>query len=143
MPRRYFTLEQANSALPLVKRVVADLTERYPKWRDLVYRYEMVAAQARPEWGESTEQVALRAQIEDVAREINGYLNELDQIGCVFKGFDLGLVDFYGQMDGRDILWCWKQGESSIRYWHEIEAGYAGRRRITADVRDWGLGTRD
>ena len=116
--------------MPLVKRVVADITTLFPKWRDLVYRYELVAADARPEWGESQEQVGLRTDIEAVARDINGFLEELEQIGCVFKGFEAGLVDFYGKLDGRDILWCWKIGEDSITHWHELDAGFAGRQPV-------------
>ena len=130
MSHKYFTLSQANKTLPLVKRIVADLTSLHPRWRDLVYRYELIAAQAKPEWGESPEQLALRAEIEALARQINDYLVELDQVGCVFKGFEAGLVDFYGQLDGREILWCWKQGEDQITYWHEIAAGFAGRQPV-------------
>ena len=130
MPKKYFTLDQANKTLPLVRRIVSDITSLHPKWRDLVYRYELVAAQSDPKWGESTEQVDLRMQIESVARQINGYMVELEEIGCVFKGFEEGLVDFYGQLDGRDMFWCWKQGEERISHWHELEAGFAGRQPI-------------
>lgn len=135
MPPKYFTLSEANRTLPLVKRIVADVTALHPKWRDLVYRYELIAARARPEWGESEEQLALRSQIEDVARQMNDYLRELEEIGCVFKGFEEGLVDFHGTLDGRDMLWCWKQGEQEITHWHEVEAGYAGRQPIPEVVR--------
>jgi len=130
VPRKYFTLDQANKTLPLVRKIVSDITSLHPVWRDLVYRYELVAAQSDPKWGESTEQVALRTQIEAVARQINGYMVELGEIGCVFKGFEEGLVDFYGQLDGRDMFWCWKQGEERISHWHELEAGFAGRQPI-------------
>ncbi|MGH7548171.1 MAG: DUF2203 domain-containing protein [Gemmatimonadales bacterium] len=130
MPRKYFTLAEANRTLPLVMRIVGDIMALHPQWRDLVSRYEVVAAQAKPEWGESPEQLDLRNQIENVAREINGYLQELEQIGCVFKGFDEGLVDFHGKLDGRDIFWCWKQGEGRIEHWHALEAGYAGRQPV-------------
>jgi hypothetical protein len=129
MPK-YFSLAEANATLPLVSRVVDDIIGRYPVWRDLVARYELVAAQSRPEWGESAEQVRLRTDIEAVAREISGYLAELEQIGCVFKGFDQGLVDFYGWLDGREVLWCWKVGEKRIEHWHDVDAGYTGRQRV-------------
>ena len=132
MPHKYFTLDEANRTLPLVQRVVADITALYPRWRDLVYRYELIAARSNPDRGESEEQIDLRNQIEDVAREINGYLVELDQVGCVFKGFEQGLVDFYGRVDDRDILWCWKLGEPAVAHWHELETGYAGRKPVTA-----------
>jgi len=95
-----------------------------------VSQYELLVAQAKPEWGESAEQVQLRSRISDVAREIDRYLAELAQIGCVFKGFDQGLVDFYGKLEGRDIFWCWKAGEDRIEHWHELETGYVGRQPI-------------
>ncbi len=130
MPPKYFTLDQANRTLPLVRRIVADLTALHPAWRDLVARYELAAAQARPDWGESPEQLALREEIEAVARKINAYIQELEQVGCVFKGFSEGLVDFYGKLDGRDICWCWKLGEERIDHWHDVKAGFAGRQPI-------------
>jgi hypothetical protein len=134
VPRKYFSLADANKTLPLVKRIVADIVALHPEWRDLVARYELVAAQAKPDWGESKEQIALRSEIETSARRINDYLLELEQIGCVFKGFDQGLVDFYGKLDGRDIFWCWKAGEERIDHWHELDAGYSGRQAIPVTV---------
>jgi hypothetical protein len=134
VPRKYFSLAEANKTLPLVKRIVADIVALHPEWRDLVARYELVGAQAKPDWGESREQLALRSQVETIARRINDYLLELEQIGCVFKGFDQGLVDFYGKLDGRDIFWCWKAGEERIEHWHELEAGYTGRQAIPVTV---------
>lgn len=128
---KFFTLAEANRTLPLVKRVVADLMGVYPHWQDLVAQYELVAAQARPDWGEPREQLALKAQIDTVAGKINGFLAELEQIGCEFKGFDQGgLVDFHGRLDGREILWCWKLGEDRITHWHELDAGFAGRQPL-------------
>src|SRR3989454_9287307 len=103
MPRKYFTLSEANRTLPLVKRIVSDITSLHPKWRDLVYKYELAAAQARPDWGESKEQLDLRGAIETIARQIQDYLLELEQIGCVFKGFEHGLVDFYGRSEERRV----------------------------------------
>jgi hypothetical protein len=135
MSRKYFSLAEANRTLPLVRRIVADITVLYPKWRDLVYRYEFVAAQARADWGESAEQLALHAEIQAVAHDINQYLEELEQVGCVFKGFEQGLVDFYGKLDGRDVLWCWKVGEEKIDHWHDVDAGYAGRQPVPEMVR--------
>src|SRR5260370_22718738 len=49
---KFFTLAEANRALPLVQRIVEDVLAVYPHWKDLVDRYGLVAAQARPEWGE-------------------------------------------------------------------------------------------
>jgi len=135
MPRgpvshRLFTLAEANRTLPLVRRVVEDILAAYPAWKDLVARYELIAAQARPEWGESQEQLSLKHEIDTVAAKINDYLKELEQIGCEFKGFDEGLVDFHGRLEQREILWCWKVGEERISHWHDLDAGFAGRQPI-------------
>jgi hypothetical protein len=127
---RFFTLAEANRTLPLVRRVVQDITSLYPAWKDLVSKYELVAAQSRPDWGESQEQLRVKAQIDDAARKINGYLKELEQIGCEFKGFDDGLVDFHGKLEEREILWCWKLGEERIAHWHDLDTGFAGRQPI-------------
>jgi len=130
VPHKFFTLAEATRTLPLVRRIVQDIMTVYPNWKDLVARYELIAAQARPEWGESKEQLDLKAQIDTVAGKINSYLQELEQIGCEFKGFDEGLVDFHGRLDEREILWCWKQGEERIAHWHDLDAGFAGRQPI-------------
>ena len=102
----------------------------YPQWKDLLGRYELVAAQARPEWGESKEQLDLKTQIDALAGKISGFEAELQQVGCEFKDYNLGLVDFHGRLDEREILWCWKFGEDRITYWHELEAGFAGRQPL-------------
>lgn len=130
MAHKFFTLAEANRTLPLVRRIVQDIMAAYPQWKDLVARYELIAAQAKPEWGESQEQLALKHEIDAVAGKINDYLGEIEQIGCEFKGFDEGLVDFHGRLDEREILWCWKVGEERIGHWHDLEAGFAGRQPI-------------
>ena len=128
-----FTVEKANSALPLVRRIVRDITAEHPVWKDLVARYELVAAGARPEKGESAEMIELRSQIDRVAARISGYVAELEQVGCVLKGFEQGLIDFYGSCDGRLVCLCWQQGEEMVTHWHELDAGFQGRQDITPE----------
>ncbi|HKE90094.1 MAG TPA: DUF2203 domain-containing protein [Gemmatimonadales bacterium] len=133
MPK-YFSVAEAERTLPLVRRIISDITTLYPEWRDLVNRHELLSARSNPEWGESPEQLDLQRQIESVARKITDCHEELDRVGCVLKDPQLGLVDFYGKLDGRDIFWCWKHGEERIGHWHEIEAGFAGRRPLPTVV---------
>ena len=130
---KVFTVERANSALPLVRRIVQDIVAEHPRWKDLVARYELVAAGARPEWGESPEQLALRGESDAGARRIDGYVDELGQVGCLLKGFEDGLVDFYGLQDGRLVFLCWRLGEDGVTHWHELDAGVAGRQPITRE----------
>jgi len=130
MTPKYFTVDQANRTLPLVRRIVGDIVEEYGRWKEHVFRYELVAAGSSAARGESPEQVALREKVDDSAQRINRFVEELVGIGCVFKGFEEGLVDFRSRLEGRDVLLCWKLGEESIEYWHEANAGYAGRQPL-------------
>jgi len=130
---RYFTLEEANATLPYVRSIVTDVVEAYAEWRDRVALYEVKAANSRSEDGESAEQVDLRQEVERIAKRIGGYLSELEAVGCVFKGFDDGLIDFLSKQDGKDIYLCWKLGEQEITHWHDLDAGYAGRQPLARE----------
>jgi len=65
-------------------------------------------------------------------------LREVEALGAMVKDIDRGLVDFYYRRDGREVLLCWHYGETEIGYWHDLEAGVAGRRPI--DERDRAAG---
>jgi hypothetical protein len=127
---RLFTLEEAERTLPLVRRIVADLVEAYPAWRAGVGEYEALSLGASPERGESAEMIAAREAVTAHASRIDGYLRELGEIGCVFKGFDAGLVDFRSLREDRPIFLCWHLGEERITHWHEIDGGFEGRQPI-------------
>ena len=125
---KLFTLEQAERTLPLVRRIVEDLLVEYPAWRAAVARYEVLTGGARADWGETSELVAARDDVTTHADRINVYLQELETIGCIFKGFDGGLVDFYSLREDRPVFLCWRMGEERIT--HEIDAGAAGRQPV-------------
>ena len=127
---RLFSLEEAERTLPLVRRIVADLVSAYPAWRAGVAEYEALSLEARPEGGETPEMVAVRDAVTARAERIDGYLRELEEIGCVFKGFDAGLVDFHSLREDRPIFLCWHLGEERITHWHEIDGGFESRQPI-------------
>lgn len=131
---KLFTLEEAERTLPLVRRIVEDVMAEYPRWRAAVATFEVLAAGARAEEGESAELIAAREAVVAHADRINDFLQELQELGCLFKGFDAGLVDFYSLRDDRPIFLCWKLGEPQITHWHDIETGFAGRQPIDAAV---------
>ena len=128
-----FTVAMANRTLPLVRRIVADIVQEYPRWRDLVARYELLAAGARPEWGESRDMQRVQRDVESFAGRIEAYRRELEQIGCHLKDAETGLVDFHGLYDGRLVSLCWRHGEEQVAFWHETDAGFAGRQPITPE----------
>ena len=55
---------------------------------------------------------------------------ELRELEVVLRDLDRGLLDFPSMRDGREVYLCWQEGEDAIEYWHEPEAGFAGRRPL-------------
>ncbi len=127
---RIFNVREANATLPLVRRVVGELLAAHPRWKELVARYELLCAPRRAEQGESEEILALREAASREAVRINDCLVELEAIGCVFKGFEAGLVDFYALREDRLVFLCWHHGEDHIGHWHEVDAGFDGRQPL-------------
>ena len=75
----------------------------------------------------------LERQVTALAREIDGYVRELTELGAEVRvPYDSGLVDFPGTHEGRPIFFCWRLGEESIEHWHERDGGFAGRQPIDA-----------
>jgi hypothetical protein len=129
---RIFTLEEAERTLPLLRRILTDLKAEYRTWQDALAEFELLSGAARAESGETDELSAARALVTDSAARISGYLGEIEAVGCLFKGFDAGLVDFYTLREDRLVFLCWRVDEEHITHWHEIEAGYSGRQPVDA-----------
>lgn len=126
---RHFTIEQANATLPLVRRIVSDLLQLHPRWRAAVAAFETEQAIVSAS-GETESARLSRLEAGHLAGEIEACLEELEQVGCVFKGFDAGLVDFPCLLDGRDVYLCWQHDELRIEHWHELDGGFAGRQPL-------------
>ncbi len=132
--KKLFSIEQANAALPLVRAIAADLarlshevTERRGRLRALATGRER---QAGDPYDDEVAQVEEELQNDDL--RLGEYVEELRQLGVEPKGDLEGLVDFPTMIDGREVCLCWKLGEPEVLYWHEREAGFAGRRALTA-----------
>jgi hypothetical protein len=124
-----FTVEQANKTLPLVRRIVQDIVETHAVWRAKVHEFEVATAQSRADRPSSRAE-ELQRDAQRLAREIQGFVDEVRELGVEFKGFDMGLVDFPSEMDGRTVFLCWKLGEESLMYWHEVDGGFSGRQPL-------------
>ena len=127
---RIFTLEEAERTLPLLRRILTDLRAEYRVWQDAGAEYELHAAGARADRGETEELLAARRAMTESADRISGFLDEIAAIGCLFKGFDAGLVDFYTLREDRLVFLCWRVDEDHITHWHDVESGYAGRQPV-------------
>lgn len=134
--KRYYTAASANKALPLVRSIVADVVQRFQELAVLRDRLTLLDHTRRdalpPAHREEVEQV--ERECEQKADALNELAGELQELGVELKGTD-GLVDFPALLDGREVHLCWRHGEAEVAYWHECDAGFAGRQPLTAEPR--------
>lgn len=124
MPR-YFTVEEANQALDVIRPLVRELLEIrsgiLARKQDL---WPMVEKAVGNGGSRAMSEIALEfAQIEKLIQDIQS-------TGAFMKDVNSGLIDFLAQRDGRDVFLCWRFDELNVQYWHEINAGFAGRQAL-------------
>jgi hypothetical protein len=134
--RKYFTVEQANAMLPLVRAIVKDLADLS---RDVIDRRDRLAHLLAGHNGQSAdvyseELVQIEEELEKDGRRLREYVEELVKLGLEPKNGQEGLVDFPTLIDGREAYLCWKLDEPEVLYWHELDAGFAGRQSLTAEA---------
>jgi len=122
---RYFTVEEANALLPELEPLVGRvLALRARASHDSRAMGPLLGDLNSDLGGPLATRLATEfAEIEDLIARIQAY-------GCVLKSLEAGLLDFLAERDGRDVLLCWRYGEPAIQYYHEVHAGFQGRRPI-------------
>jgi hypothetical protein len=133
--KKYFTVAEANSTLPLVRAIVRDVTELA---RELRERGERLTRLRPGERGLSEahqeELLQVQAEFERGQERMKEYEGELKRLGIELKDYFTGLIDFPCWMNGREVYLCWRLGEPEVAHWHEVEAGFAGRQKLLADA---------
>ena len=117
MNPKLFTPEEANRRLPLIKKIVDDILSRGQKLKALALLEKTPSVEK--------EEKTLIAQVEAL-------MFELETLGCYFKdwNFEIGLVDFPAVINGQEVMLCWRSDEPKVEWYHGLEEGYPGRRRL-------------
>lgn len=133
-PARLFTLEEANAMLPLVKAIATDLAKLAGEVLERRERLAALLGAREQKAGDpySDELFQERADLNHDLERLQGYIDELRSLGVEAKG-PQGLVDFPTMIDDRVAFLCWHIGEPEVLYWHEIDAGFAGRQPLYPD----------
>lgn len=126
MPR-FYTPTEANIMLDIVRPLVGELLKIGERIREHQPEIWSVVEKSAGNGGNA----ALSKILPDFDR-LDAIMHQLQDMDIEIKDLSIGLIDFPAQRDGRVIYLCWKYGEGSIQFWHEVEAGFAGRQRI-----DW------
>ncbi len=129
--RKYYTVEEANKTLPLVRAIVGDIVRQFHTVNELRTRLSAVMNDRRkPSSDPYSEELAQsQAELESEEEKLAAFIDELAKLGVELKGPE-GLCDFYSIMDGREVYLCWRLGEPQVMHWHELNAGVAGRKPL-------------
>lgn len=130
--RRLFSVEEANRMLPLVRPIVSDIVRQFQIVTELKSRMDAV----RPKVTRKRENDPYREELAQTEAELDreqarltDYVDELTKLGVELRGVD-GLCDFPSLREGREVFLCWRLGEPEVMFWHDVDAGFAGRQPI-------------
>jgi len=123
--RRHFTVVEANQTLPRLVRLMHTLKHKL-QW--------MSAHEPDGVRSGSEHNIVNEGPVDpDYFRSlvtVRHIVKDVESMGVQIKDAKHGLVDFPSRLYGRDVLLCWKLGESSVRFWHDCDSGYAGRQPL-------------
>ena len=122
---KLFTVEEANSLLPRLRELLADVSLHRDALRERAPHLEPILRAASTNGGG---RIGSEYGVE--AYKLYLAIERIRELGVVLKDLDVGLLDFPHQREGRVVFLCWHPPEERIGYWHEIEAGYAGRQPL-------------
>jgi hypothetical protein len=120
----HYTLEEARALLPQVRVWLKRLNELR---RELERYDKRLTSLMNP--GQDVGGDLVNTWIRTLA-EMQEILLEFHRREIQIKDLERGLVDFPAIIGGREVLLCWEQDEEDIEFWHDLDAGYAGRERL-------------
>ena len=133
------TLEAANALVPRLRELMDAQTARR---RDIEERIDGLTrllgktpGAIQPDPDDSPEVRDMKA---DIISRLEGYQaawTALDEMGGVLKDPRTGLIDFYGQVDGKLVWLCWRYGEDAVTHYHQLNEGFSGRKPIEDKLR--------
>ena len=126
--KKYFTPDEANAALPLVRAIVRDIAALAPALFERRQWLERHEPGSDDPYSEELQQ--LRAEYERDYDRMMEYVEELAGLGVQVKDPLTGLVDFPCWLGNREVYLCWRLGEDEVGHWHEVDAGFAGRQKL-------------
>jgi hypothetical protein len=131
---RYFTEDEANAALTVVRPLVERLVKARKRLVHAAGRLERVQGHVAGNGGglDPARVRELQERAAEAAADVAASVAELENAGVQVKDLDSGLIDFPARHPSRDepVLLCWQLGEEEVQYWHGLEEGFAGRKPL-------------
>ena len=131
-----FTLAEAEGLLPEVESLIRDAVSLKAQYQEAEQALNTFTQRVAMQGGVVVDRefvLGKRVQRDKHGERLKAAVEKIQEIGCLIKDLDVGLVDFPTLFRGREVYLCWKMGESGIRYWHGVDEGFAGRKPIDGD----------
>ena len=121
---RYFTIKSANEALPSVIEKFNNLKKQ---------KNEIMKAEQELQSSVSNfeEYMIQKQKLNSQMTKFYQLIEDLESTGVSLKGLDQGLLDFPSKRFDEDVWLCWKDGETEIKFWHDMNSGFNGRKPIS------------
>lgn len=129
---RYFTLEEAKDSLPWLRNQLAGIGAARQELLRLQPQMEELLRAVRTNGHGDTDArlAATRRAMEQVTERLSRLANEVQERGILLRDPQQGLVDFPSRREGRVVFLCWVAGETDVGFWHDVDAGFAGRQPL-------------
>jgi len=131
---KLFSVEEANMLLPEIRTILDEFKDRKKMFfelkEEIIELTEIVDSEKYRSEELSKKERIMRA----TSNEIENLFEEIADLGCVVKDIDNGLVDFISIFKGRKVFLCWKQGEDKVSWYHDMQTGFTGRKKISDPV---------
>ncbi len=122
---KHYTLDQARALLPQIRKWLKQMVEL----RTVLEAHDR-KVEALMEAGCDVGGPLVNRWVE-VMGNIKEVLLEFHRREIQIKDLDRGLIDFPAVIGGREVFLCWEQDEEDIEFWHDLDAGYAGREKLS------------
>src|SRR5262245_55221105 len=135
MPKR-FTLDEAQVLIPRVDRLLRQAIALKSQYEDAERAIQAINERVMMMGGMQVDReraIESRSRRDQAALQLRSSIEQVQEIGCVVKDLDTGLVDFPTLFRGVEVCLCWKLGETAIEFWHSEEEGFRGRKPIDRD----------
>jgi len=122
---KLFSLNEANALIPQLRGLLARVRAERERMLEMKPELEKAQKAHSNDWGtpRGAEYIEILDAFQQVVKEIEG-------LGVLVKDLDVGLCDFPHKRDGRVVYLCWKLDENEVSWWHDVDAGFAGRQPL-------------
>ena len=137
MPDKLFDLERAEKLLPQLERWLEIAAGAKKELVEIEQEYTRLVESISLLGGKMIDVAHFARRKEEKKQWISRLRNtarKIEDSGCLLKDLEEGLIDFPCKAGGREVYLCWKVGEPSVRFWHNTDEGFAGRKPVEGEM---------